>query len=142
MRILTLALLAGAALRPAGDADDYVDPMRKVAARFTGREGVVLHLGDSITYANPYSAWARYGRAKTAEDAAVCAWMHAGRKDDSDGWFLCSVDRPGGRSETAAIGVKADEFLAGGKAGLPPLAEIVRKIGEVKARVLDVRGRK
>src|SRR4029077_16169847 len=29
---------------------DYADAMKKVAAKFSGKEGVVLHLGDSITY--------------------------------------------------------------------------------------------
>jgi hypothetical protein len=104
---------------------DYAEAMRQVAARFSGRPGVVLHLGDSITYSNAYSAWARGGRGKTAEDEAVLRWMHTGRRDDSDGWWLCSVDRPGNRSETAASGVRSDEFLAGGKGGLPPLRKIL-----------------
>ena len=136
MRLMTVALWVGAALRPGGDPGDYADAMKKVAAKFTGREGVVLHLGDSITYANPYSAWARYGKGKTAQDEAVCRWMHVGRKDDTDGWSLCSVDRPGGRSETAAIGVKAHEYLAGGKAGLPALAELLRKYNPRMAVVM------
>ena len=38
---------------------DYAAAMRAVAAKGTGRPGVVLHFGDSITYASPYSAWAR-----------------------------------------------------------------------------------
>ena len=121
------AFLAASALAAGGDPGNYADAMRKIASRFTGREGVVLHLGDSITYANPYSAWARTGKGKTPADEAVCSWMHTGRRDDTDGWHLCSVDRPGGRSDTAAIGVKSHEFLAGGKAGLPPLADLLRK---------------
>ena len=106
---------------------DYADAMKPVAARFAGREGVVLHVGDSITYANGYSQWARYGKGKTPADEVVCRWMHAGAKDDSDGWHLCSVDRPGNRSETAASGMRADECLAGGKGGLPPLAELLAR---------------
>jgi len=115
---------------------DYAEAMKKVAARFTGKEGVVLHLGDSITYANPYSAWARYGQGKTAEDRAVLQWMHCGARDDTDGWHLASVDRPGGRSETAASGVRSDELLAGGKAGLPSLEEILKRFNPRMAVVM------
>ncbi len=115
---------------------DYVEAMKKVAARFKGKEGVVLHLGDSITYANPYSAWAKYGKGKTPEDQAALNWMHCGAKDDTDGWHLASVDRPSGRSETAASGVRSDEYIAGGKGGLPPLAEIIRKYNPQMAVVM------
>jgi len=45
--LLTLALTQAAPV-------DYTDAMKKVAAKFTGKEGVVIHLGDSITYANQY----------------------------------------------------------------------------------------
>lgn len=132
----TAAILGFLAATLPQNAPDYVEAMRKVAARFKGKEGVVLHLGDSITYANPYSAWAKYGKGKTAEDLAILEWMHCGAKDDTDGWHLASVDRPGGRSETAASGVRSDEFLAGGKGGLPPLAEILRKYNPQMAVVM------
>ena len=99
--------------------------MRQIAAKFHGREGVVLHVGDSITYANPYSQWARYGKGQTPADQTVLKWMHAGANDDSDGWHLCSVDLPGGRSYTACGGIRIDEMLAGGKSGMPPLAKIL-----------------
>lgn len=120
-------VLPGAGQALVEEGYDYAKAMLPVAARFRGRPGVVLHLGDSITYSSAYSAWARGGRGKTPEDVAVLQWMHAGRRDDSDGWWLCSVDRPGNRSETAASGVRSDEFLAGGKGGLPPLKEILAK---------------
>jgi hypothetical protein len=106
---------------------DYTGPLRKVAARFTGKEGVVLHVGDSITYANPYSQWARFGKGKTAQDVAVCKWMHTGARDATDGWYLCSVDRPNGRSDTAVGGIRIDEYLAGGKAGIPPMKDLIKK---------------
>ncbi len=48
---------------------DYAPAMGQVAAHFKGQEGVVLHLGDSITYANPYSQWARSGRGKTPSES-------------------------------------------------------------------------
>ena len=100
--------------------------MKAVAKRFTGTQGVVIHIGDSITYANGYSQWARYGQGKTDRDQAICRWMHTNRKDDTDGWYLCSVDRPGMRSETAVSGIRSNQFLAGGKSGIPPLKDLVK----------------
>lgn len=123
---------------------DYVEAMSKVAARFKGTEGVVLHVGDSITYANQYGAWARYGKGKTPEDVAICKWMHVGKENDLDGNFLARVDRPGGRSETAVSGIRSNEWLAGGKAGIPPLAEVVKRYNPQMAVVMlgtnDVNG--
>jgi hypothetical protein len=128
MRILAaLALALPQATPKAKDPVDYAAAMAKVAARFAGKEGVVVHLGDSITYANGYSGWARYGKGKTPQDEAVCKWMHVGKDDDTDGFFLCRVDRPGGRSDTACSGIRSEEYLAGGKSGMPSLAEILKK---------------
>lgn len=115
---------------------DYAGPMAKVAAKSAARPGVVLHLGDSITYANPYSAWARRGKGRTAQDQALLKWMHAGEGNDLDGWHLASVDRPGNRSETAASGVRSDEFITGGKGGLPSLVEILKKYAPQVAVVM------
>ena len=109
------------------ETHDYVPAMKKVSDKFKGTQGVVLHLGDSITYANPYSQWARYGKGKTKRDIAVCRWMHTGAKNETDGWYLCSVDRPGGRSETAASGLRVNQFLRGGFRGLPSLQEMLKK---------------
>ena len=99
--------------------------MRKVAARFRGTPGVYLLLGDSLTYASQSTSWARAGRDQTPEEAAFLTWSHCGERDERDGWYLASVDVPTGRSYTAASGVRADEYLRGGKGGLPPLAEII-----------------
>lgn len=115
-----------AALALAGDYD-YAPAMKRVAAKFDGTPGVVLHLGDSITHANPYSQWARHGKRHTDRDKAVLKWMHTGAMDNTDGWFLCSVDRPGGRSDTAAGGMQADQFLAGGHNGLPSADALLKK---------------
>lgn len=115
---------------------EYVDAMRKVAQRFKGAEGVVLHIGDSITYANPYGAWARGGRGKTPEDVEICRWMHVGADNEKDGIYLARVDRPGNRSETAVSGIRADEWLAGGKSGAPPLSELVRRFNPRMAVVM------
>ncbi len=127
----TLLLLA---LAPAARADekplpqdwDYAKSMKKVAERFKGRPGVVLHIGDSITYANPYGQWARGGKGQTDDDKAVLKWMHAGADDDTDGWWLARFDhKDGGRSYTACSGIRLDEMLAGGKNKMPSLTKLL-----------------
>jgi lysophospholipase L1-like esterase len=118
---------AGAAFLGRAESWDYAPAMRAVAKHFTGPQGVVLHLGDSITYASPYTAWARGGEGKTAADTAVLRWSHCGEETDRDGWYLAHVDRPEGRSETAAGGIRSDQYLAGGFHGLPSLDEIIAK---------------
>ncbi|HVA46675.1 MAG TPA: GDSL-type esterase/lipase family protein [Pirellulales bacterium] len=132
-RLLTtvsLAILAAAASAraagPIAEPWDYAPAMRQVAARGKGRAGVVLHIGDSLTYSNPYGQWARLGAGKTDVDKQALACMHTGADDDRDGWWLCRFDHPdGGRSHTAAGGLRLDELLAGGKQGLPSLAELL-----------------
>ena len=131
MKLLAVILIAscGISSRPAAkppSADYYIAPMRKVAVSFKGKPGVVLHIGDSITYANPYGQWARAGQGKSAGDLAILKWMHTGANDDSDGWFLARVDRPGGRSDTAASGLRADQLLAGGFRGLSSLSDMLK----------------
>ncbi|HEX5446881.1 MAG TPA: SGNH/GDSL hydrolase family protein, partial [Pirellulales bacterium] len=112
---------------PLPETWDYVPAMQKVAARFHGRTGVVLHVGDSITYSNPYGQWARSGQGHTEADQAALNWMHTGRDDDSDGWWLCRFDHPdGGRSYTAAGGMRLDELLAGSK-GVEPLEALLSR---------------
>jgi lysophospholipase L1-like esterase len=115
------------AAEPLPQAWDYTAAMKKVAAGFTGRQGVVIHVGDSITYANPYGQWATGGQGKSGDDKALLAWMHTGSNDDTDGWYLARFDHPaGGRSHTAAGGIRLDEMLAGGRGGMLSLAELVR----------------
>jgi hypothetical protein len=112
--------------KPLAEDWDYTAAMKKVATDFKGKPGVVLHLGDSITYSNPYSQWARFGAGKTDADKAILQWMHTGAKDDTDGWHLASFDHPaGGRSYTACSGIRSEEMLAGGKQKMPPLAKIL-----------------
>jgi hypothetical protein len=121
------AVPAADALQPIAQDWDYAEAMREVAAQSSAREGVVLHVGDSITYANPYGQWARGGEGRTEEDLALLRWMRLGAEDETDGWWLCRFDHPdGGRSHTAAGGLRADELLAGGKQHLPSLAEMLR----------------
>lgn len=123
---LILAPIALAEEKPLAEDWNYSSSMKKVAAKFSGRAGVVLHIGDSITHANPYGQWARGGAGKTDEDRAALKWMHAGADNDTDGWYLARFDHPdGGRSHTAAGGMRVDEALAGGKAKLPSLEKLL-----------------
>lgn len=133
-RTLTAALFWTASVLSSASAQekilpqewDYAPAMKKVAAKFRGKPGVVLHVGDSITYSNPYSQWARGGAGKTDADKAILKWMHAGADNDTDGWYLCRFDHPaGGRSYTACSGIRAEEMLAGGKQQMPPLSKII-----------------
>lgn len=129
--LLMLILVA----RPVEDEDrdsfisetwDYTEAMRKIVDRSKTREGVVLHIGDSMTLAPEYGAWALRGSGKTAEDRAVLDWMHAGAGDESDGWFLAAGERSLRRpSRTACGGIRTDEILRGGKLKLPSLAEML-----------------
>jgi hypothetical protein len=104
---------------------EYVKSMREVAEHFRGREGVVLHIGDSITHASPYGQWARFGKGRTDEDLAELKWMHLGEDDDTDGWYLARVDLPGGRSYTAAGGLTMEQLLKGGRGSHPTLDKML-----------------
>ncbi|HEX7898152.1 MAG TPA: SGNH/GDSL hydrolase family protein [Planctomycetota bacterium] len=83
--------------------------------------GKVLHIGDSITYSNPYGQWPRNGLGRTAEDDAIRIWCHADDGNppslsatDPNGFYLAAVDVPSSnRSLTAASGITAGEYLSG-----------------------------
>jgi hypothetical protein len=112
--------------KPLAQPWDYAQAMKKTASRFRGRPGVVLHVGDSITYANPYGQWPRGGEGKTEADKVILQWMHQGANNDTDGWWLARFDHPdGGRSYTACSSIHVDEMLAGGKQHMLPLAELL-----------------
>jgi lysophospholipase L1-like esterase len=118
--------VARAEEKPLAQTWDYEKSMKKVAERFKGRSGVVLHIGDSITYSNPYGQWPRQGKGKTDADKAILTWMHAGADNDTDGWWLARFDhKEGGRSYTACSGIRADEMLAGGTRKMPPLSKLL-----------------
>ena len=91
------------------EARDYAGPMKKIAAKFRGTEGVVIHVGGSMTIANPYGTWARNGKGKTPEDSAILKWMHTDTKDKRDGWWLCRTEVVGYRACARA----ATSFAAG-----------------------------
>lgn len=110
---------------PLPEAWDYAAAMKKAAERFKGNEGVVLHVGASMTIANPYTTWARKGRGKTAEDAAILKWMHTDAHDKTDGWWLCRKELVHYRAYTAESGLESPMLHAGGKRGLPPLKKLL-----------------
>ena len=128
---------------------DWAKEMIPVARKFTGREGMVVLLGDSLTYANQSTAWARGGKAAkgaTASDKSILAWSHADDgRTETNGWWQAAVDRPGGRSETAASGIRTDQYIKGGFNGLPSLAAVLKKFNPQVAFILlgsnDARGR-
>jgi hypothetical protein len=110
---------------PLPEGWDYAGPMKKIAARFHGNEGVVLHVGGSMTIANPYGTWARSGKGKTSADSAILTWMHTDTKDKRDGWWLCRTEVVTYRAYTAESGLKSAMLFTGGKRGLPTLAKML-----------------
>ena len=121
------AFAQDAVLKGMKEPYDWAPAMRELTRDFKGKPGMVLRLGDSITYANPGSAYLRYGKGRTAEQLGVCRWMHAGENDKSSGIWLSIADQPGGRSFTAASGVTTAQYLQGGKGGLPKLDDILKE---------------
>ena len=120
---------------PLPEGWDYAAPMKKAAAKFTGTEGMVLHVGGSMTIASPYGDWPRRGAGKTPEDEAILKWMHLNAKDKTDGWWLCKDDVADHRTRSAEGGLTSAMLLEGGKRGLPPLAKL---LAEYKPRMVTV----
>ncbi len=114
-------------VQPLPEAWDYAPAMKKVAAKFKGTEGVVLHVGGSMTIANPYTSWATSGKGKTEADTAILKWMHAGAKNKTDGWWLCRTEVEHYRAYTSESGLEAPMLFEGGKRGLPPLAKLIEE---------------
>jgi hypothetical protein len=111
--------------KPLNEGWDYTAPMKKIAAKFRGKEGVVIHVGGSMTIANPYGTWARSGKGKSADDAAILKWMHTDKKDKTDGWWLCRTEVVPYRAHTAESGLKSAMLFAGGKRGLSTLEKML-----------------
>ena len=118
------------------EAWDWSAAMKKVTAKFKGQAGMVVPMGDSITYANQAGRWARYGKGRTAEELKICRWMNAHKNDMTNGWWLAADDQPRGRSWTAASGCTSAQYLQGGKGGLPSLAQILKKHNPQIATIL------
>ncbi|PCJ60251.1 MAG: hypothetical protein COA79_08755 [Planctomycetota bacterium] len=104
---------------------DWVSEMKTITASYSGATGKVVIMGDSNTYANQSSRWARFGTGKTTEETEISTWMHASNNDSTNGWWLAADDQPTNRSWTAASGVTSGEYIAGGKGDLPSLANII-----------------
>jgi hypothetical protein len=121
--------------KPLAEGWDYAAPMKKVAGTFRGHEGVVIHVGGSMTIANPYGAWARNGKGKTRDDEAILKWMHTDKKDKTDGWWLCRTEVVHYRAYTAESGLKAAMLFAGGKRGLPTLDKM---LDDYKPRMVTI----
>jgi lysophospholipase L1-like esterase len=83
--------------------------------------GFVLEIGDSITHANPYSQWPRYGAGQTAVDQATIAWADAtswntasnADTTNKNGWYLAAADTSSIRGMTSSGGMTTGEFLSG-----------------------------
>ncbi|MBN1420010.1 MAG: DNRLRE domain-containing protein [Planctomycetes bacterium] len=97
---------------PALAGDDWVEPMRRVHARFAGKKGLCVLYGDSITYSMAFLGTAAWGETipyknvpPEARPDLEAVWAHADRafwrrRDPSLGqlgqmrsdWFLSNVD--------------------------------------------------
>src|ERR1041384_4002925 len=109
--IFSLLLLANLGfaqepIKPLAESWDYAPAMKK-AAKYKGNEGVVLHVGGSMTIANPYTDWPRNGKGKTPADEAILKWMHTNTKDKKDGWWLCRMEVVSYRAYTAESGLES-----------------------------------
>jgi hypothetical protein len=113
--------------KPMAEAWDYAPAMKKVAVKFRGKEGGVLHVGDSMTIANPYGQWARQGKGKTPEDEAILKWMHTGANDKTDGWWLCPTEVVSERAYTSVGGMQSTHLLAGGNRDNVPLEKMLKE---------------
>ncbi len=121
--------------KPIAEGWDYVAPMKKITAKFRGQEGVVLHVGGSMTIANPYGTWARSGKGKSRDDEAILKWMHTEKKDKTDGWWLCRTEVVPYRAHTSESGLKSAMLFAGGKRGLPTLQKM---LDDYKPRMVTI----
>jgi hypothetical protein len=112
-----------------GWGDAWVAHARSVYRTAGKTAGMVLHIGDSITHANPYTQWPRHGAGKTAEDAEIAAWSHAtvawpGAQNVAtqvNGWYLTAADTTGGRGMTSAGRITTGKFLSGSENGGPAM---------------------
>lgn len=131
--IMSVVTVCGSEYNPVKETWDYKEAMKKVVASFNGTEGVVLHMGDSITYANQNTRWARSFKwnkkgGYTADDIEILKWSHADKdKSNLNGWYLASVDAAAGRSETAVSGIRTGQYLKGGYRGIASAADLIKR---------------
>src|SRR5262245_15152417 len=85
--ILALLVVLGASATAADDMEransyddawqgEWIGHCRKVFTKTGKTEGLTLAVGDSITHANPSTAWPRNGAGKTPSDSTILAWCH------------------------------------------------------------------
>ena len=111
-------------------ATSWVAHCRSIYNSGSGKTaGFVLEVGDSITHANPYAQWPRYGSGKTTADTTLCNWCSASSWNTSsntdtsnkNGWYLAAADTTSQRGMTASGGISTDEFLSGNNNGGPAM---------------------
>ncbi|NRA40552.1 MAG: SGNH/GDSL hydrolase family protein [Planctomycetes bacterium] len=131
---LSFSLVSASEYTPVKEDWDYSKAMKTVTAKFTGTEGVVIHMGDSISYANQNTRWAnavtwnKKAGVYSDEDKEILKWSHAYKKKSNlNGWHLTSVDAAGGRSETSVSGITTGQYLKGGKRGIASAAELIKR---------------
>ena len=128
---LALGLAAAGAARGANDEAQanshdaawlsaWVAHCQSIYTATSKTTGFVLEVGDSITHANPYAQWPRYGTHTASDDQALCSWVNASAwgSNNSDytvlnGWWLAAADTNGNRGMTATSGVTTGEYLSG-----------------------------
>jgi len=123
---LALAPVLGADAAQANAYDDawqaaWVTHCKAVYSTAGKTTGFTLQVGDSITHANPYSQWPRYGSGKTAADTTIITWLNGtsfngGSTNDvtnKSGFYLAVADTSGIRGMTASSGMDTAEFLSG-----------------------------
>ncbi|MEJ2754457.1 MAG: SGNH/GDSL hydrolase family protein [Gammaproteobacteria bacterium] len=78
--------------------------------------GFVVHLGDSMTYANAYGQVSEHG-VHDFQDTVIWSQSQGGNDsapNNKNGWQLARFDHPvGGRSYTAISGITAHHYLYG-----------------------------
>ena len=130
MMLLALSLLMQNDAAQANGRDNawenaWVSRSRDVYTTTNKTAGMVIHVGDSITHANPYGSWARGGSGKSTADGVLTTWINAGSNSpttaaNTNGFWLCAVD-VASRSMTAAGGITTAEYLSGDGNGGPAM---------------------
>lgn len=127
-----------------GWQSQWVAHCKAVYATTGKTAGFTLQVGDSITHANPYSQWPRYGDGKSTEDGTIIGWMGGGIAfsgtttdvANANGFYLAVTDTSGVRGMTASGGMDTAEFLAGsgnGGTAMPASTDV----GVAKGMIAD-----
>jgi len=104
----------------------WVDRARVLyLSRFSGVNGKVLIVGDSISHANPAHRWPRTGSGRTAEDLIAIQTHHLDEWDTgsdsnaghSSGGYLAGADTSSQRGMSASSGITTFEMLSGSDNG-------------------------